>query len=39
MDPARRSTIMLGVLLLAMLVFAVFYLASGGAAPDPSPLP
>ena len=40
MDPAaRRSVIMLAVILGAMAVFAVIYLVSGGATPDPSPLP
>jgi len=31
--------IMLAVLLGAMAVFAVIYLLSGGATPDPSPMP
>jgi hypothetical protein len=40
MDPAaRRSVIMLVILLGAMAIFAVAYLLSGGATPDPSPVP
>jgi hypothetical protein len=40
MDPAaRRSVIMLAVIIGAMAIFAVIYLLSGGAAPDPSPVP
>jgi hypothetical protein len=40
MDPAaRRSVIMLAVLLGAMTIFAAVYLLSGGATPDPSPIP
>ena len=41
MDPAaRRSVIMLAVIIGAMAIFALFYLLSGGGpAPAPSPLP
>jgi hypothetical protein len=40
MNPAaRRSVIMLAVLLGAMLVFAAVYLLTGGATPEPSPVP
>ena len=40
MDPAaRRSVIMLAIILGAMAIFAVIYLVGGGAAPDPSPVP
>lgn len=40
MDPAaRRSLIMLAVIIGAMAIFAVIYLVSGGATPDPSPMP
>jgi hypothetical protein len=36
---ARRSVILLAVILGAMAIFAAVYLLSGGATPDPSPLP
>jgi hypothetical protein len=40
MDPAaRRSVIMLAVILGAMAIFAAIYLLGGGATPDPSPMP
>jgi len=40
MDPAaRRSVIMLAIIIGAMAIFAVIYLLSGGAAPDPSSMP
>lgn len=40
MDPAaRRSLIMLAVILGAMVIFAIAYLLGGGPAPSPSPVP
>jgi hypothetical protein len=40
MDPAaRRSVIMLAVIIGAMAIFAIVYLLGGGGAPDSSPVP
>ena len=40
MDPAaRRSVIMLAVIIGAMAIFAMAYLLGGGPTPDPSPMP
>jgi hypothetical protein len=40
MDPAaRRSVIMLAVMLGVMAIFSLAYLLGGGPAPNPSPVP
>jgi hypothetical protein len=40
MDPAaRRSVLMLAIIIGAMAIFAIVYLVGGGGTPDPSPVP